>query len=143
VFHRGNRVASHARRYAGPRHGTLPDHMPSAHRRYGEWSATILASDCYNTSDLFLAKPGTKSAAWFRSVSDFEGTSDSSGVAFLANLPVEVKDFGVDHPRFALPAVPTGSGEKRREAGVILIPGQTNHVTVRLEPRDRSPIAHY
>ena len=27
VFHRGKRVASHARRYGGPRHGTLPDHM--------------------------------------------------------------------------------------------------------------------
>jgi transposase len=38
VFHRGNRVAAHARRYAGPRHGTLPDHMPSAHRRYAEWN---------------------------------------------------------------------------------------------------------
>ena len=28
IFHRGNRVASHARRYGGPRHGTLPDHIP-------------------------------------------------------------------------------------------------------------------
>jgi hypothetical protein len=27
IFHRGKRVASHARRYGGPRHGTLPDHM--------------------------------------------------------------------------------------------------------------------
>ena len=34
VFHRGQRVAAHARRYGGPRHGTLPDHMPSAHRLY-------------------------------------------------------------------------------------------------------------
>ena len=38
IFHRGKRVAAHARRYAGPRHGTLPDHMPSAHRRYAEWT---------------------------------------------------------------------------------------------------------
>jgi transposase len=38
VFHRGQRVAAHARRYGGPRHGTLPDHMPSAHRRYAEWN---------------------------------------------------------------------------------------------------------
>ena len=28
IFHRANRVASHARRYGGPRHGTLPDHIP-------------------------------------------------------------------------------------------------------------------
>jgi len=32
VFHRGKRVAAHARRYGGPRHGTQPEHMPSAHR---------------------------------------------------------------------------------------------------------------
>jgi transposase len=38
VFHRGQRVAAHQRRYGGPRHGTLPDHMPSAHRRYAEWN---------------------------------------------------------------------------------------------------------
>jgi transposase len=43
IFHRGKRVASHARRYSGPRHGTLPDHMPSAHRRYAEWSAERFA----------------------------------------------------------------------------------------------------
>ena len=38
VFHRGKLVAAHARRYGGPRHGTQPDHMPSAHRRYAEWT---------------------------------------------------------------------------------------------------------
>jgi transposase len=38
VFHRGKLVAVHARRYGGRRHGTQPDHMPSAHRRYAEWS---------------------------------------------------------------------------------------------------------
>jgi transposase len=38
VFHRGKRVAAHLRRYGGPRHGTQPEHMPSAHRRYAEWT---------------------------------------------------------------------------------------------------------
>jgi transposase len=32
IFHRGKRVASHARRYGGQRHDTLPDHMPSLSR---------------------------------------------------------------------------------------------------------------
>src|SRR5271165_1365977 len=36
VFHRGKRVAAHARRYGGRRHGTDPEHMPSAHRRYAD-----------------------------------------------------------------------------------------------------------
>lgn len=34
VFHRAKRVAAHHRRYGGPRHGTDPEHTPSAHRRY-------------------------------------------------------------------------------------------------------------
>jgi transposase len=38
VFHRGRRIAAHARRYGGQRYGTLPEHMPSAHRRYAEWT---------------------------------------------------------------------------------------------------------
>jgi len=38
VFHRGERVAAHARRYGGLPYGTLPEHMPSAHRRYAEWT---------------------------------------------------------------------------------------------------------
>src|SRR5215211_3644508 len=38
LFHRGLRVAAHQRRYSGRRHGTDPDHMPSAHRRYAEWT---------------------------------------------------------------------------------------------------------
>ena len=38
IFHRGTRVAVHQRRHGGRRHGTEPDHMPAAHRRYAEWS---------------------------------------------------------------------------------------------------------
>lgn len=38
IFHRGKRVAVHQRRYGGPRFGTQPEHMPSAHRRYAEWT---------------------------------------------------------------------------------------------------------
>ena len=38
VFHRGQRVAVHERRYMGRKHGTNPEHMPSAHRRYAEWT---------------------------------------------------------------------------------------------------------
>jgi transposase len=39
LFHKGQRIAVHQRRYGSVRrHGTDPDHMPKAHRRYGEWS---------------------------------------------------------------------------------------------------------
>lgn len=33
VFLRGQRVTAHERRHTGRRHGTDPDHMPSAYRR--------------------------------------------------------------------------------------------------------------
>ena len=38
IFHRGKRVASHMRSSSNRKHTTLPDHMPSAHRRYAEWT---------------------------------------------------------------------------------------------------------
>jgi transposase len=38
LFFQGNRIAVHERRYGGSRHGTNPEHMPSAHRRYAEWT---------------------------------------------------------------------------------------------------------
>jgi len=38
VFFKGKRIAAHQRRYGGSRYGTDPDHMPSSHRRYAEWS---------------------------------------------------------------------------------------------------------
>ena len=43
VFHRGQRVATHGRRYGGRRHGTDREHMPGAHRRYAGWSHERLA----------------------------------------------------------------------------------------------------
>lgn len=38
IFHRSNRIAVHVRRYGGARHATHPDHMPSSHRHYADWS---------------------------------------------------------------------------------------------------------
>jgi transposase len=42
VFHRGVRVASHARSAVPRRHTTIPEHMPSAHRRYAFWTPARL-----------------------------------------------------------------------------------------------------
>jgi len=38
VFHKGQRVASHMRSRVAHKHTTIPQHMPSSHRRYAEWS---------------------------------------------------------------------------------------------------------
>jgi transposase len=59
IFHRGKRVATHLRRYGGPRHGTKPEHMPSAHRRYAEWTPERLQRQAQgigpNTEALIIA----------------------------------------------------------------------------------------
>ena len=38
VFHRGTRVASHLRSTLKRRHTTIPEHMPSSHRRNASWT---------------------------------------------------------------------------------------------------------
>src|SRR3989442_15371071 len=38
IFHKGSRVASHARSNVRNRHTTVREHMPSSHRRYAEWT---------------------------------------------------------------------------------------------------------
>src|SRR6266481_6528502 len=45
VFHRGTRVASHARSSVKHRHTTISEHMPSAHRRYAFWTPTRLLAE--------------------------------------------------------------------------------------------------
>ena len=109
--------------------------------QYGFWSSTIFG-DCYNTAD-FLLKTVTREN-WRRAMPpDFEGTSDSDGLAVVPNVPVEVQQFAVEHGAFQLPAIDTGIGEKRRDATLTLVRGKTNRVTVRLEPRTASQISHY
>jgi len=38
AFHKGKRVAAHARSYVRGTHTTLKEHMPPEHRKYAEWS---------------------------------------------------------------------------------------------------------
>jgi transposase len=44
AFHKGDRVASHAKSPGRRGHTTIPDHMPSSHRRHASWTpARIIA----------------------------------------------------------------------------------------------------
>ena len=60
IFHRGQRIASHARAPNRRGHTTIADHMPSAHRRYGKWTpgGLIAAGE----------KIGPSAAAFFQAV---------------------------------------------------------------------------
>jgi len=38
IFFRGERIAAHLRMSSNGRHTTIPEHMPSSHRRYADWT---------------------------------------------------------------------------------------------------------
>ena len=48
LFHRGRRVAAHLRSYQQRRHTTVPEHMPSAHRRYAGWTHARLQREAHD-----------------------------------------------------------------------------------------------
>jgi len=61
LFHRGKRVASHVRSADRHRPSTVAEHMPSAHRRYREWTherirreAAAVGDDTATLADLIL-----------------------------------------------------------------------------------------
>ncbi|HVS56026.1 MAG TPA: IS21 family transposase, partial [Casimicrobiaceae bacterium] len=45
IFHKGQRIASHAFSAVRNRHTTITEHMPSAHRRYAEWTPAKMMSE--------------------------------------------------------------------------------------------------
>ena len=55
IFHRGTRVASHAFSAVRNRHTTIAEHMPSAHRRYAEWTPARIMQEAENIGPAALA----------------------------------------------------------------------------------------
>ena len=45
IFARGERIAVHLRASGNHRHTTVPDHMPSSHRRYADWTIDRIRRD--------------------------------------------------------------------------------------------------
>jgi transposase len=60
IFHKGQRVASHAFSAVHNRHSTTTEHMPSAHRRYAEWTPAKIMSEA--------AKVGPATVALFEAI---------------------------------------------------------------------------
>lgn len=48
VFARGERIAAHLRSSGNSKHTTIPDHMPSSHRRYADWTIDRIRRDATN-----------------------------------------------------------------------------------------------
>ena len=60
IFHKGQRIASHAFSPVRNRHTTIDEHMPSAHRRYAEWTPAKMMSEA--------AKVGPATVALFEAI---------------------------------------------------------------------------
>jgi hypothetical protein len=57
IFARGERIAAHLRGSGNGRHTTMPDPMPSSHRRYADWTIERLRAEADKIGE----------RAWFRS----------------------------------------------------------------------------
>ena len=60
IFHKGQRIASHAFSPVHGRHTTLGEHMPSAHRRYAEWTPARMMDEA--------GKVGSATVALFEAI---------------------------------------------------------------------------
>ena len=45
IFHKGERIAVHIRASGNRKHTTVPEHMPSSHRRYAGWTVERIRED--------------------------------------------------------------------------------------------------
>ena len=85
IFHRGRRVASHLRTPGRRSHVTVVDHMPSAHRRFAEWTpARMLAQ---------AAKTGPAVAAFCEMVMA-DRPHPEQGLRTCSGVPALVKTYG-------------------------------------------------
>jgi transposase len=89
IFHRGERVASHAVSAVRNRHSTTTEHMPSAHRRYAEWTPARMMIEAAKVGPatvalfeaIMKAKPHPEQG--FRSCLGIVGLARSYGIARL------------------------------------------------------------
>jgi transposase len=57
IFCKGERIAAHLRMSSNGRHTTIPEHMPSSHRRYANWTIERILREAAAIGILRLTKP--------------------------------------------------------------------------------------
>ena len=100
IFHKGQRVASHAFSPLRHRHTTVTEHMPSARRRYAEWTPAKMMSEAAKVGPatvalfeaIMKAKPHPEQG--FRSCLGIIGLTRSYGVARLEAASRRGNDIG-------------------------------------------------
>ncbi len=100
IFHKGERVASHAFSAVRNRHTTTTEHMPSAHRRYAQWTPAKMMSEAAKVGPatvalfeaIMKAKPHPEQG--FRSCLGIVGLARSYGVIRLEAAARRGNDIG-------------------------------------------------
>ena len=100
IFHKGERVASHAFSAVRNRHSTTTEHMPSAHRRYAEWTPAKMMIEAAKVGPatvalfeaIMKAKPHPEQG--FRSCLGIVGLARSYGVTRLEAASRRGNDIG-------------------------------------------------
>jgi transposase len=85
ILFKGSRIASHARSNVPHRHTTITEHMPSAHRRYAEWTPAKMMS--------VAAKIGPSTIALFEAIMKAKPHPEQGFRACLGILRLE-KSYG-------------------------------------------------
>jgi transposase len=57
IFLKGERIAAHRRSSGNHRHTTVPDHMPSSHRRYADWTVEPIRQEAAAIGPATAAPP--------------------------------------------------------------------------------------
>ena len=96
IFHKGERIAVHLRSSGNRKHTTVPEHMPSSHRRYAGWTIERIREDA--------RKIGPATAALCEQILEFPAPSRAG----LSRLP---------RHRAARRLLRRGARRSRRRAG--------------------------
>ena len=96
IFHKGERIAVHLRSSGNRKHTTVPEHMPSSHRRYAGWTIERIREDA--------RKIGKATAALCEQILEFPAPSRAG----LSRLP---------RHRAARRLLRRGARRSRRRAG--------------------------
>jgi transposase len=87
IFHKGARIASHAFSPVRNRHTTITEHMPSAHRRYAEWTPAKMMDEA--------AKVGSATVALFEAIMKAKPHPEQGFRACLGIISL-VKSYGLE-----------------------------------------------
>lgn len=132
VFHRGNRIASHARSYSRGSHTTVDAHRPKSHQRYVEWTPQRLIR--------WAATMGTSTAQLVEAVLQSRPHPEQGFRSCLGILRLE-KTYGQDRLEAAAARACRLKACSYQSVKSILKKGLDRQGTLD-SPPDRPPIQH-